>query len=430
MPGTVDARDAYGDEGDLDARRAALRARLFICVSALATLGLVMVYSATTVRGQRLGAEWSYGYGQLQWTAIGAVGFVLIGRVPLVWYRRLAMPAAAACLAMLALVRIPGIGTKVGGAYRWFRFGGFSVQPSELAKFGLIIAMAALLAGVRDGRPRFFPDVLKMLALMGAAVGLIVAEPDLGTAALIGAVLGGMLLYGGAPIFPLVLSGAALAVPAAYVGFTQFDHLNKRVAEWLGDAGFHTRVSVESIGSGGLFGLGLGQGPAKLAFLPEAHTDFIFAVIGQELGLVGAGATVLLFAGLVWTGLALADACEDRFARVTVFGVTILFGLQAAFNMAVVTGLVPPKGIQLPFVSYGGTGLCVNLALVGLMASASRARTTEPAPRPAASADEPDRPAAAHEIFQRPPAKPRVPVFRPVPVARADDDEQPPRYAS
>ncbi len=389
--------DGLPDAGG-DGRRAALRARLLMAVSALVALGLVMVYSATAVRAQRGGMEWSYALNQLQWLGLGGAGMLAAGCAPARWWRRTAYGLAGAVLVLLVLVRIPGIGTKVGGAYRWFRFGGVSVQPSELAKLAMILALAAFLARRRPEDVRFFRDVTKALLFIGATVGLIVAEPDLGTAALIGGVLGLTLLAGGARPLPLFCSLAALAAPALVFGYAHFEHLRSRLEAWGSAAGqYHTNISMHTIGSGGLFGVGLGRGPAKLAFLPEAHTDFIFAMIGQELGLAGAGVTVALFAWLAWNGLALARACPDRFGRLTVFGITVLFTAQALFNMGVVTGLLPPKGIQLPFVSYGGSGLCVNLALVGLMLSASRARTTDPA---GAAAD--GRAGWAAGVFRRP----------------------------
>ncbi|MDR3077612.1 MAG: FtsW/RodA/SpoVE family cell cycle protein, partial [Planctomycetota bacterium] len=284
------------------------------------------------------------------------------------FWRRLWLPALAASNLLLLLV-LTTLGTKVNGANRWFRWGSLNMQPSELAKIGMIVSVAAVLAGVGDGRPRFFRHVLPLCAASGLAVALIAMEPDFGTAALLAAALGVLMLAGGTRIWQLAVLAAPALPAAAWFGIAHYDHIGRRLDDWLAGSSFHTNVSKLAIGSGGLWGMGLGQGPAKLDYLPEAHTDFIFAIAGQETGLVGTLSIIALFLIIVWQGMAIAARARDRFGSLLAFGVTAIIGGQALFNMGVVTGLMPPKGISLPFVSAGGSGLVVFYAMAGLLAS-------------------------------------------------------------
>ncbi len=355
------------------------RARLLMIVASLTAFGVIMVYSASAMRAARGGGwEMAYASNQLMWLGVAVVALTVVSFIPHRMWLPLRYPVFLACYGLLALVLTP-LGTRVNGANRWFRFGGFNVQPSELAKIGLIVAVAACLAKVPDARPRFFRHVVPLCAAAGVAVVLIGLEPDFGTASLVACAVGAMLLAGGVRVWQLLLLVAPAVPAAAWYGVSRFDYINRRVQSWAAGEAYHTNASEIAIGSGGLWGVGLGQGPAKLDYLPEAHTDFIFAMIGQETGLVGALSLVALFCILVWQGVAIARNAPDRFGSLLAFGVTVVIGGQALFNMGVVTGLLPPKGISLPFVSFGGSGLVVFYSMIGLMVSVTRGGRKAPA---------------------------------------------------
>ncbi len=360
------------EENDLAGTLAWYRSRLLMVVTSLTGFGVIMVYSASAVRAARGGGwEMSYAWNQVSWLMVAIGALVLVSMIPYRLWQRLRWPILATCYILLGLVMTP-LGTRVNGSNRWFRFGSFNVQPSELAKIGMVVVLAAFLAGVKNGRPRFFRHVLPMCMASGLAVALVAGEPDFGTAAMLAAALGVLMLAGGVRIWQFLLL-VAPAVPAVlYYGYSRFEYISHRIESWAVGEAFHTNVSKLAIGSGGVWGVGLGQGPAKLDYLPEAHTDFIFAMVGQETGLIGALSLVALFAILVWQGMAIARNAPDRFGSLLVFGVTAVIGGQALFNMGVVTGLLPPKGISLPFVSFGGSGLVVFYSMIGLVVSVTR----------------------------------------------------------
>ncbi len=358
------------------------RARLLMIVSSLTGFGIIMVYSASAVRAARGGGwEMSYAWNQISWLGVALVALALFSTVSYrVWvkFRYLILLAS---YGLLAVVLTP-LGTQVNGANRWLRFSSFNVQPSELAKIGMVVALAAFLSRVPDGRPRFFRHVIPLCFFCAIAVGLIGLEPDFGTAALVACALGALMIAGGVRIWQLFILAAPVIPPAAWYGYSHFDYIEKRIHTWLVGDAFHTNVSKLAIGSGGVWGMGIGQGPAKLDYLPEAHTDFIFAMIGQETGLIGALSLVVLFTILVWQGMAIARNAPDRFGSLLAYGITAVIGGQAMFNMGVVTGMLPPKGISLPFVSFGGSGLVVFYSMVGLMVSITRGvRMPEPVPK-------------------------------------------------
>ncbi len=367
---------------ETEARAEALRAirtHILGAVFTLAGLGLVFVYSASAIRALGFGWEMFFVHKQVQWLAYGLVALAVASWLDYRWLRRLWLPILGLCLGLLGIVLVPGIGSPRNGAYRWLEIGGYNMQPSELAKLGLIIVVAALLARPGPGRLPFWRGFLPLAALIAVACGLIAVAPDFGTAALVAVVLGAMLLAGGARLWHLALLALALTPPVSYYGLTHFDHIQRRVnAWWIGSTtgtGYHAFMSQVTLGSGGTTGMGLGQGVAKLHYLPEAHTDFIFAILGQELGLAGTLFVVCLFAFLVWEGRRLVTYAPDRFGSLLAFGIVFWLGLQAAFNIAVVTATIPPKGISLPFISFGGSGLCVAFAAVGILVSITRSRT-------------------------------------------------------
>jgi cell division protein FtsW len=287
---------------------------------------------------------------------------------------------------MLLLVLIPGLGHSVNGARRWLRLGGFSLQPSETAKLTLPLMLcclrrdgAASRADVRTG--------MRDVALILLSLLLIVAEPDLGTALFVGATGAMVLWLSGYPIRFFALAGG-LAAPAALLLLAlkpyQIARVRGFIATWTHpeDAPYQIQQSLTTLGVGGLSGVGLGRGWQKLSFLPEANTDFVFAVIGEELGLVGTLAVVALWSALYWTGSRLVRRLpEFSFERVLAMTLLLQLVLQAALNMAVVLALVPPKGISHPFISYGGSNLLVNVVAISMIVGLTRL------PKPASISD-------------------------------------------
>lgn len=346
----------------------------------LALVGLVMVFSASAVvAGNRYDDSSYFLKRQLAWLVCGFLLMHLASRVDYTVWRRAAIPVLAATVALLVLVLVPGVGTVVKGARRWLRVGAISVQPAEVTKLAAVIYLATYLAGkearLREGLTRLLPP----LAVIGLLAGLVVLEKDLGTVVVIGIVTLGLLFLAGARIAHLAaLACAALPVLATFV--LSSPYRMKRLMTFLSPwedpegAGFQVTQSFMALGSGGLTGVGLGEGKQKLYFLPEAHTDFVLALVGEELGLLGAGAILLLFAALVIRGFQIAGRAREPFGRHLAAGITLLIGGQALINAGVVTGLLPTKGLTLPLVSYGGSSLLVTLLAVGMLLSVSRDR--------------------------------------------------------
>ncbi len=384
--------EAVATHGDDAAELEGARRRILGVVFTLVGLGLVLVYSASAVKAEHAGWELHFLIKQSCWMAIGLGGLACASWIDYRRLRPLWPLMLLASLGVLAGVLVPGLGTNVRGAYRWFRVGGINVQASEVAKLGLVLVVAALLARRPNRDFGFWRGFLPVALLVGVASALIAAEPDFGTAALVAAVLLAMVVAAGARWWHVGLLGLAAGPPAVYYGLTRFSHIGQRLLAWWGGetagAGWQPYMSKVALGSGGPTGLGLGEGPAKWYYLPDAHTDFIFAIAGQELGLLGTLAIVALFSVFVSEGLRVVRHAPDRFGALVGFGIVTLIGLQAAFNIAVVTGVVPPKGISLPFVSFGGSGLCMSLTGVGLLVSITRQRRAAEAAVAAASGAE------------------------------------------
>ncbi len=288
-----------------------------------------------------------------------------------------------ATIALLALVLVPGIGTRVNGAQRWLRFGPISMQPSELAKITLPLLLCAIMRRRRDWLPHWFAGTIPVILPIALIVPLVIRQPDLGTALFLIVVSSIVLFLGGWPIRNFVFA-IVLAIPAFGYLFAMKPYQIKRItgflATWtdLNQAPYQLKQSLVTLGAGGTFGVGLGKGWQKLSFLPEANTDFVFAVVGEELGLVGTLGLIAMWVGLFATGLRLLSHF-DRRSFVYVAGLTLLtqLVLQAALNVAVVTAMVPPKGIPHPLISYGGSSLVVSVVSIGIIVSLSHARPGE-----------------------------------------------------
>jgi len=340
-------------------------------VMALLGLGTVMVYSSSAVfAGAKYGNASFFLQRHLVYGVIGLVAFYVGWRLDYGFYRRFTYPMLIGTFVLLVAVLI--FGTKIDGARRWFHLAGVSFQPSEPAKLALIVYLAHSLTKKRDTVRLFSIGFLPHLCVAGLMGLLVLRQPDLGTAAILGLVTLLVLFVAGTKLSYIVISLLA-AAPVAYHLMVGTPWRLRRLLAYLDpwayrrDAGYQISESLISIGSGGLHGLGLGDGKQKLFFLPAAHTDFIFAIIGEELGLVGMAAVVGLIVLIVLCGLRAALRARDLFGSYLAYGITATFGFQALLHVSVVLGLVPTKGITLPLVSYGGSALVTTLFCMGVL---------------------------------------------------------------
>jgi cell division protein FtsW len=307
------------------------------------------------------------------------VGFMVMALAMHVDYHRLrplAVPFLLFCVALLAAVLIPGVGSQAGGATRWIRLAGINVQPAELAKLALVLYMAHSLAKKREKIKSFKLGFIPYMVILACLLGLLLLQPDLGSALTMAAVATVMLLVAGTRLSYLFSVGI-MAVPFLYFAVMNVDYRRKRILAFLNpwedptNTGFQIIQSWIAFGTGGLFGNGLGEGKQKLFFLPEAHTDFIFSVVGEELGFAGVVVIGAIFLVLILRGIRAALSAPDDFGRHLAFGLTLLIGLEAFVNMSVVMGMVPTKGMALPFISYGGTSLITTLMAMGILLNIS-----------------------------------------------------------
>ncbi len=348
---------------------------LVLVTLALVAFGLVMVYSSSSARAA-VGADDPAYFLKRQgiYALAGLVAFFVLSRVDLRLLRNVSGPLLSFSLFLLVAVLV--VGTTVNGAKRWLIVGPVSIQPSELAKLALAIWVAALLA--RRPAPRTFGELLRPIGLVtGLAALLVLAEPDLGTAISFAILVGAALLVSGVPMRLMGLSAGALVAIVLAASWLE-PYRRARLLSFLNPwddaqgAGFQSVQALIALGSGGLFGVGLGESVQKVYYLPEAQTDMIFAVIGEELGLVGSAAVVLAFALFGYAGFSIALRCGDPFGKRLAAALTALVCGQAAVNLGAVMGLAPLTGIPLPFVSYGGSSLVVCLASVGILLTIAR----------------------------------------------------------
>jgi cell division protein FtsW len=343
---------------------------LVLVTLALVAFGLVMVYSASSARAL-LGSDDPAYYLKRQalYAVAGLVALVLLSRTD---YRRLRHVAGPLLLAsFVLLVAVLAVGTAVNGARRWIPLGTLTFQPSELAKLALVLWIAGLLA--RRPAPQTLGDLVRPIGLVvGAACALILVEPDLGSALAIVIMVAAILLVAGTPVRTLATgSGIAGMLVLAAIWFEPYRRARifSFIDPWHDPqgAGFQSVQAMIALGSGGIFGVGLGESVQKIYYLPEASTDMIFAIVGEELGLVGVLAVIGAFALFAYAGLNIALHCHDPFGKRLAAGLTALVCGQAAVNVSAVMGLAPLTGVPLPFVSYGGSSLVVGLASVGIL---------------------------------------------------------------
>ncbi|MGB5809178.1 MAG: putative lipid II flippase FtsW [Polyangiales bacterium] len=343
----------------------------------LIAFGVVMVYSASAVYANRM-----YGEGahflirQAVFAAVALLVLVVAARIDLSLLRRLTYPVL--CVAVLLMLAVAlGLGRSAGGATRWVQIGPVNVQPAELAKLAMILWLAHSLAKKAHRVRTFSIGFLPHVIVMGLLMLLCLAQPDFGSAVMI-ALLTFVVLFAAGAKAGYLLGGILIALPIGYAAIASSPYRMRRIKAFLEPfehrqgAGYQITESLMSFGSGGWTGVGLGDSRQKLLFLPEAHTDFVSAIVGEELGFLGVASLCLAFAWVVVRGLRAAWRAEDEYAGYLAAGMTFFIGLQAFTNLAVAMGLLPTKGLALPFVSYGGSSLLVNAAAAGLILNVSR----------------------------------------------------------
>ena len=353
---------------------------LFFAVAALLAIGVTMVLSTSYLYSQERFTDGTYFF-RKQLIAMGAglVALIVCSLVPSGIYRRLAYPLLGVTFIILIMVLIPGIGVVRGGARRWLLLPGFAFQPAELAKLAVVFYLAHSMAKKDETIQTFSLGVVPHLIVSGTFLGLLLLEPDFGTALILVVLLYLMLFIGGARIHHLLATGL-MALPVLLYVMLKAEYRLRRLMTFMdpwrdaSNSGFQVIQSLIAFGSGQLWGRGLGESRQKLFYLPEAHTDFVFSVIGEELGLIGAWVVLALFGVIILRGLRLTARIEEPFDQYLAFGLTALLGLQALIHMGVVMGLMPTKGLVLPFISYGGSAMMINLMEAGILLGLSRRR--------------------------------------------------------
>jgi len=349
------------------------RTLLFVTVVLLLSIGVVMIYSTSAFFAQdKFNDSYYFLKRQALWIVLGLAAFACAVNIDYHTLRTHSLSLLSASLVLLTLVFMPGIGRTAGGASRWIWCGYFSFQPSEMAKFTLILYMADVMARKQRQIQQFWKGLAVPLAFSLLILGLIIMQPDLGTTVLMALVVAIMLFVAGVRL-RLLLPLALAALPAIYALVLGSEYRRKRIIAFLNPwadpegTGFQIIQSFIALGSGGLAGMGLAQSRQKFYYLPAAHTDFIFSIIGEELGLIGAAVIVTLFLVLLILGMTICRKAPDFYGHLLAFGIVLVISLQAIINIAVVTGALPTKGLPLPFISFGGSSMIVSLFAVGVL---------------------------------------------------------------
>ncbi len=349
---------------------------IMLMAIALTCFGVVMVYSASSVMAaKRFHDGFFFLKRQGLFSLLGFAIMLVVMRVDYHTWKHLAVPALLLCLVLLGLVLIPGIGGRAGGSSRWLKLPGFNLQPSEMAKLALIMYMAYSLDKKQDKVKSLTAGFIPYMIVLMFLIGFLVLQPDLGGALTLAAVAMVMLFAAGTRL-TYIFSMFLLALPLLAIKLSRGYHKG-RIDAFLNPwsdpegKGFQIIQSWLALGTGGVFGQGLGEGKQKLFYLPEAHTDFILSVVGEELGFLGVGVIIGMFFLLVQRAMRIAVAAPDTFGRFLALGIAVLFGIEATVNMGVVTGLLPTKGLALPFISYGGSSLLISLFSVGILLNIS-----------------------------------------------------------
>jgi len=357
-----------------------VRTYLFIVTVTLIAIGTVMIYSASSVFAYEMYGDSAYFLKrQILFIALGfmlAVSFMSIDYAKL---RKFIKPFMIFSIVLLVAVFLPGIGRSAGGARRWIHIGPLNFQPSEIAKLALVFYTADVLSRKQSEIKNFLYGFLPLLSVLGFCIILILAEPDLGTAVALTALIMIMAFAAGVHIkhiLYIIMPGLLAFIGLIAVKPYRMKRITAFCNPWSDPrgSGFQIIQSFIALGSGGIFGVGLAHSKQKLFYLPEAHTDFIFSIIGEELGLLGTLSVIALFVIFIWLGFRIAYSARDLFGQFLAFGLVTMLALQAIINMAAVTGLMPTKGLPLPFISYGGTSLVYSMASVGILLNIAKHR--------------------------------------------------------
>lgn len=351
---------------------------LQFAVAFLCLVGWVLIFSASGVMaGEQYGDSFYFLKKQVMWTLFGLAGFVFASRIPYFFIRNAARWIGLVCILALLLVYVPNLGMVKNGARRWIGLFGLSLQPSEFVKIGLILYMAKFISERHQRLVELRRGVIPPLLVLGTACVLILLEPDFGSAVLIGSVGIVMLYMGGIRLVHLGLMSVSV-MPFLYLLAWGAEYRRRRLLVFLrpwddpmGD-GFQVVQSLIALGTGGLHGLGIGGSVQKLYFLPYPYSDFIFAILGEETGLMGCCVVLGLYGVLVLAGFSIASRCPDLFGRLLVSGVVTLIALQAIIHAAVVAGMLPTKGLPLPLISFGGSSLVATFIGLGLVMNVAR----------------------------------------------------------
>ena len=343
----------------------------------LIVVGVLMIYSASSATAAvKRGDAMVFLKKQTGSALLGIAGFLICSNIPYKFFKKIAYLALFGSLLLLSLIYL-GLGLTEGGATRWLKIGVIHFQPSEVAKIGLIIYMAYSLSKKQENIKKFSIGFFPHIFILSLFLLLILKQPDLGSALILAFIVGGMMFVAGVRL--LHLGGAALIfVPIIYKFIHSASYRIERMLSYLNpwkyatDEGYQAVHSLMAFGTGGIFGTGLGNGYQKLFYLPESHTDFIFSVIGEELGLVGVIIILSLYITIIFRGIIISRNAKDLFATFLATGITISFGLQVCINIGVTMGLLPTKGLTLPLLSYGGTSLLINTAALGILANIGR----------------------------------------------------------
>jgi cell division protein FtsW len=352
---------------------------LLITVVILVAFGLVMVFSASSVAAsQKYGDAFFFLKRQVMWLVIGFIALIIAQRIEYTFWHKVSFLMVIASFLMLVLVLIPGIGVTVAGARRWFRLSFIGFQPSEFAKLSLIIYTASWIDRKQSKIQKdIFLVYLPKLVMIGMILLLILKEPDLGTTVLLSSTLICMHFVGGLRLKYLIALFLT-ALPALYYAIFSSGYRRRRIFAFLNpwehaqSSGYQIIQSLLAVGSGGITGVGIGASKLKLLYLPEAHTDFIYPIIAEELGIIGALGVIGLFAYFCYRGIKISIYSRDYFGKLLAFGLTMLIVFQSIINIGVTIGMLPTKGMPLPFISFGGSSLVILLFSVGIILNISK----------------------------------------------------------
>ncbi len=345
---------------------------LLFCVFLLAVFGLLMVYdSSVAIAIRDFGNPYYYVVEQMKWLILGFVALLVVSRIHYHTWLRLSVPMLVTTLVLLVAVFLPGIGIGALGARRWLNFGFFVLQPAELTKLVLVLYLSAWFSTTEKGRLPAF------LLLLGAVAGLVILEPDLGTTIIIVGISVCMYFFSGAPLkhfaamVPVLISGVIGLIVAAPYRYARLMTFLNPDSDPQG-ASYQIKQILIALGSGGWFGVGIGKSKQKFEYLPEANTDSIFAIIGEELGFIGSVLIISLFVFILWRGFRIAKYAPDIEGKLMALGITVWFGIQTCVNLGAMVALVPLTGVPLPLISYGGSSLIIILSAFAILLNISK----------------------------------------------------------